>query len=66
MPLVIRCAEGVKRVTVDERKETTPFNFTPVGEFKFHAGTGGTVQITNGETDGAVAVDGVRWVWLRE
>lgn len=64
VPLLIRCAEGVKKVTVDERTETTPFNFTPVGEFKFHAGASGTVQIANGETDGAVVVDGVRWVWL--
>lgn len=64
VPLVIHCAEGVKKLAVDEHKETTPFNFTPVGEFKFHAGESGTVQITNGGTDGAVVVDGVRWVWL--
>ena len=64
VPLVIRCAEGVKKLTIDESKETTPFNFTPVGEFKFHTGESGSVQITNGGTDGAVVVDGVRWVWL--
>ena len=42
------------------------FNFTPVGEFSFTAGTGGFVEITNGGTDGSVVIDGVRWVWVSE
>lgn len=58
--LVIHCAGGVKKLTVDERTETTSVNFTRVSEFKFHTGTGSTVLITNGGTDGAVVVDGMR------
>jgi hypothetical protein len=66
VPLTIRHAGGTAKITVDERKETTPFNFTPVGEFIFRAGDSGFVEITNGGTDGRVVMDGVRWVWLGE
>ena len=64
VPIVIHHAKGIARLTVDERTEQTPFNFVPIGEFTFHAGATGYVEITNGNTDGAVVIDGVRWLWL--
>jgi len=66
VPVTIRSADGGKKVLADERTETTPFNFTPLGEFRFKAGDSGFVEITNGNTDGFVVVDGVRWIWLGE
>jgi hypothetical protein len=66
VPITIRCAEGAKRITADERTETTPFNFTPLGEFRFKAGDSGYVELTNAGTDGYVVVDAVRWIWLGE
>lgn len=66
VPILIKSAEGNVRQTVDERKEVTPFAFVPLGEFRFRAGDGGFVEITNGNTDCFVAVDSVRWVWLGE
>ena len=66
VPVTIRGADGAKKVFADERTEGTPFNFTPLGEFRFKAGDSGYVEITNGNTDGYVAVDGVRWIWLGE
>ncbi|MBI5397361.1 MAG: FAD-dependent oxidoreductase, partial [Verrucomicrobia bacterium] len=65
-PLTIRHAGGTAKLTVDQRKETTPFNFVPLGEFQFRAGDSGLVEITNAKTDGRVALDAVRWVWLGE
>ena len=65
-PVTIRHAGGTAKLTVDQRKESTPFNFVPIGEFKFKAGDGGFVEITNQQTDGRVAIDGVRWIWLGE
>ena len=65
-PVLVRHAGGTTKLTVDERKETTPFNFTPVGEFTFKAGDSGFVEITNGGTDGRVISDGIRLVWLGE
>jgi hypothetical protein len=66
VPVLIRHAAGTSKLTVNERDETTPFNFTPVGEFSFKAGDSGFVEITNSGTDGRVVIDGVRWVWLGE
>ena len=65
-PVLIKHAGGTAKLTVDQRSETTPFNWTPLGEFKFKAGESGFVDITNTGADGRVAIDGVRWVWLGE
>jgi FAD dependent oxidoreductase/PKD domain len=65
-PVLIKHAGGTAKLTVDERTETTPFNWTPLGEFQFKAGDSGFVDITNTGADGRVAIDGVRWVWLGE
>lgn len=64
--LVIRHAGGTAKLTVNQRTESTPFNFTPVGQFLFKAGDGGFVEISNAHADGRVVIDGVRWVWLGE
>jgi hypothetical protein len=66
VPIVIHTAEGVKRVTLNERTSDTPFPFVPLGEFKFAAGEHSYLELTNHETDGHIAIDGVRWVWLGE
>mgnify|MGYP003606728260 CR=1 FL=1 len=67
VPVTIRHAEGTAKVTVDQRKETTPFPFVALGEFRFKAGDAGFVELRNGAAlDGRVVVDGVRWVWLGE
>jgi len=66
VPVLVKHAGGNTKLTADERTETTPFNFTPIGEFTFKAGDAGFVEITNGNTDGRVLVDGMRWVWLGE
>ncbi len=65
-PVTIKHANGTAKLTVDQRKETTPFHFVPLGEFSFKAGDTGFVEITNRDTDGRVAIDGVRWIWLGE
>ena len=65
-PITIRHAGGTAKLTVDQRKETTPFNFVPLGEFTFKAGNGGFLEVSNANADGRVAIDGARWVWLGE
>jgi hypothetical protein len=66
VPITVRHAEGTAKLTVDQRKEVTPFPFVSLGEFRFKAGSSGFVEIANGDTDGRVVVDGVRWVWRGE
>ncbi len=63
-PVLIKHAGGNTRLTVDQRKETTPGIWTPLGDFEFKAGDSGFVEVTNKGTDGRVAIDGVRWIWL--
>lgn len=65
VPVTVRHAEGTAKVSVDQSTETTPFPFTPLGEFHFKAGDAGYVELRNGDAlDGRVVIDGVRWVWL--
>jgi len=64
VPILVRSATGSKKLMVNQRNETTPFNFVALGEFRFCSGNAGFVEITNANTDGRVAIDAVRWVWL--
>jgi hypothetical protein len=66
VPVIVRHANGTAKVTVNQQQETTPFNFVPIGEYRFKAGTPGFVELTNREVDGRTTIDGVRWVWLGE
>lgn len=66
VPVTIRHAGGVARVSLDQRREITPFPLVPLGEYRFRAGASGFVELTNHDTDGRVAIDAVRWVWLGE
>ena len=67
VPVTIRHVEGTAKTEVDQRKETTPFPFVALGEYRFKAGDAGFVELRNGDAlDGRVVVDGVRWVWLGE
>jgi hypothetical protein len=65
-PITIKHAEGTAKLTLDQRTETTPFNFVPIGEFTFKVGDSGFVDLTNSGADGRIAIVGVRWVWLGE
>ena len=65
-PITIKHAAGTAKLALDQRTETTPFAFVPVGEFSFKAGNSGSVGLTNVGTDGRIAIDAVRWVWLGE
>ena len=57
-PVTIRHAGGTAKLTVDQRKEVTPFNFVTLGEFTCKAGNGGFLEVSNANADGRVAIDG--------
>lgn len=65
-PVLIKHAGGNTKLTVDQRTGTTPFLWTPLGDFEFKAGESGFAEVTNREADGRVAIDGMRWIWLGE
>jgi FAD-dependent oxidoreductase family protein len=65
-PVIIKHADGTAKLTLNQRQETTPFNWVALGEFHFKAGAASFLELRNAGTDGRIAVDGVRWIWLGE
>lgn len=63
-PVTIKHASGTAKVMLDQRKEQTPFLWVPLGDYDFKPGTGSLVELRNADTDGRIAVDGVRMIWL--
>jgi len=66
VPVTVRHSGGTERLTINQRDQPGPLPFVSLGEFQCKAGASSFVEITNSGTDGRVAVDGVRWVWLGE
>jgi hypothetical protein len=65
-PITLKHAAGTVKLTVDQRRETTPFNWVSLGEFDFTAGSTSFLELRNANTDGRIAIDGARWVWIGE
>jgi hypothetical protein len=65
-PVIIKHADGTSKLIVDQRQETTSFIWVPLGEFNFKAGDSSFLELRNAGTDGRIAVDGARWIWLGE
>ncbi len=59
-------AGGEAEVKVDQTKETTPFPFVSLGEFRFEKGDKGFLTLSNPSSEGKVVVDGARWTWIGE
>jgi hypothetical protein len=62
-PVTIRYAGGEKTVTINQQKKP-PLDglFASVGTYRFEAGTGGSVTISNKGTNGHVIADAVRFI----
>jgi hypothetical protein len=66
VPVLVRHADGDARVSLDQRNTLSPFPFTSVGTFRFAAGNGAFVELTNAGADGRITADAVRWIWVGE
>jgi hypothetical protein len=66
VPVKVKTRTGVKTLHVNERTKETPFAFTPVGDFHLDAGESPTVTIGTENTDGDVAIEAIRWIWMGE
>ncbi|MBV8781457.1 MAG: FAD-dependent oxidoreductase [Phycisphaerae bacterium] len=51
-------------IKFDERQAGSPFIFRPIGRFALKAHAESSVEMSAAGTDGEVAVDAVRWVYL--
>ncbi|NIA12599.1 MAG: FAD-dependent oxidoreductase [Nitrospiraceae bacterium] len=62
-PVRIHTSDGVKEVTLNQRKYTgNHAPFVSVGVFRMAAGGDGYVEIGNANTDGSVIADAVQWL----
>lgn len=64
VPLDIHHGEGNSTVVVNQREKSTPFAFSPIGDFNFVAGEPASVVFSNEGAEGHIFVDTVRWLWL--
>jgi len=51
-------------LNVDQRAKPTPYAFMPIGEYSFVAGKPVVLHIGTAGTDGDVAIEAVRYIWL--
>lgn len=62
--VVIKHAGGEAKLKIDQTKETTPFPFVSLGEFRFNKGGDASLTLMNTAAGGRVVMDGARWTWL--
>jgi hypothetical protein len=60
----LRHAGGLERIHVNERAGETPFPFAVLGEYRFSPKQEAVLEVANGNADGRVVIDAVRWVWI--
>ncbi len=65
-PVLIHHAGGNTKLLIDQRDNSTPFLWHKLGEYEFKAGDSGFVEIHNQQTDGRIAIDGMRWILIDE
>ncbi len=63
VPVTIRHADGETKVLLNQKKKPAVQDLLePVGTFRFEAGKGGYVEISNAGTEGFVVIDAVQWL----
>jgi hypothetical protein len=66
VPVKVKTRTGMKTLYFNERSKDTPFAFTPLGDFHLDAGELPSVTISTENTDGDVAIEAIRWIWMGE
>ncbi len=65
VPVMIRSAEGEKRLTMNQKTAPVDPPFVSIGKFAFKAGKSGYVEIRNDGADGYVVADAVQWIAVK-
>lgn len=64
VPITIQNGDTRHVLHIDQRKKDSPYAFVPIGEFVFSADKPTTLGIDTKDTDGDVAIEAVRWIWM--
>jgi hypothetical protein len=62
VPVTVRHADGMARITVNQKKPPALAPFVSLGQFRFKAGQDGYVEVGNAATDGYVTADAAQWI----
>lgn len=64
VPVRIESDGDLHELNLDQRTKNTPYAFAPIGEYSFVAGKPVVLSIGTAGTDGDVAIEAVRYIWL--
>ncbi|MBI4579998.1 MAG: FAD-dependent oxidoreductase [Planctomycetes bacterium] len=65
VPVVVRHADGEKRVQLNQTQAPADPPFASLGRFRFKAGKAGYVEVRNDGTNGYVVADAVQWIVVK-
>jgi len=66
VPVTVLTQNGSRTIHLNERSKDTPFAFVPIGDFELKNDESPTVTINTTRTDGDVAIEAIRWLWIGE
>jgi len=66
VPVTVMTKKGTRTIRLNEKVKDTPFAFVPLEDFQIEAGESPAVTVGTAGTDGDVAIEAIRWLWLGE
>jgi len=64
VPVKITSGSDEHALHINQRSKATPYAFVPIGDFSFEADKPVTLSVGTQGTDGDVAIEAVRWIWV--
>lgn len=64
VPVKIISGSEEHTLQINQRSKSSPYAFIPLGDFSFEANKPVTLSISTENTDGDVAIEAVRWIWI--
>lgn len=66
VPVTIATKSGIRTIHLNETVKSTPFAFVPLDDFSIDKDESPSVTVGTAGTDGDVAIEAIRWLWIRE
>lgn len=66
VPIIVKTSEGTRTLHLNEKIKDTPFAFVPLADFHMTPGESPSVTVGTADTDGDVAIEAIRWLWIGE
>ena len=66
VPITVTTNQGTRTIHLNEKVKDTPFAFVPLADFHIASGESPSVTVGTAGTDGDVAIEAIRWLWIGE